>query len=153
MRHCMRLVLPVMTGLLAGMVSPAWGANNARVQIEAALTHWKDAFNAGHADEVCNLFAHDLRADFRGQPERGYDALCALLRRSLANRKRVYTYALTIKEILVWGDTAVVRLVWTLTVRQRDSDKVTTSVEPGLDVFRRQRDGHWRIVRYIAYAQ
>ena len=145
--------------LLAGAVSlaaapaapPALAAGNARGQIKAALVQWKDDFNAGRADKVCDLFARDLRADFRGQPERGYDALCRLLRRSLADRARAYSYALAIKEILVWGDTAVVRLTWTLTVRPRDGGRVTTSVEPGLDVFRRQRDGHWRIIRYLAY--
>ena len=46
----------------------------------------------------------------------------------------------------------MVRLTWTLKVRQRDSGKLSTSVEPGLDIFRRQGDGHWRIIRYIAYA-
>lgn len=153
MRHCLRFIVPVIALLLAGTPPPASAADNAQAQIEVALTQWKADFNAGRADKVCDLFARDLRADFRGQPERGYDALCALLRRSLADPARAYTYALAIKEILVWGDTAVVRLTWTLTVRRRDSGKATTSVEPGLDVFRRQSDGHWRIVRYMAYAQ
>jgi uncharacterized protein (TIGR02246 family) len=139
--------------LLAGAAPPAVAADAARADIKAALLQWKDDFNAGRADQVCDLFARDLRADFRGQPERGYDALCGLLRRSLADRTRAYSYALAIKEILVWGDTAVVRLTWTLTVRPRAGGRVTTSVEPGLDVFRRQRDGHWRIVRYLAYAK
>ena len=51
------------------------------------------------------------------------------------------------------GDTAVVRLTWTLTVRQKDSGRAVTSLEPGLDVFRRQSDGRWRIIRYIGYEQ
>jgi uncharacterized protein (TIGR02246 family) len=147
-----RLVAGVTALLLAGAAPPA-AADAARADIKAALVQWKDDFNAGRADRVCDLFARDLRADFRGQPERGYDALCGLLRRSLADRARAYSYALAIKEILVWGDTAVVRLTWTLTVRPRAGGRVTTSVEPGLDLLRRQRDGHWRIVRYMAYAK
>ncbi len=139
--------------LLAGAVPPAVAADAARADIKGALVQWKEDFNAGRAGKVCDLFARDLRADFRGQPERGFDALCGLLRRSLADRARAYSYALAIKEIQVWGDTAVVRLTWTLTVRPRAGGRATTSVEPGLDVFRRQRDGHWRIVRYLAYAQ
>jgi steroid delta-isomerase len=51
----------------------------------------------------------------------------------------------------VWGDTAVVRLDWTLTVRPRDGGGESVSLEPGLDVFRREGDGRWRIVRYMAY--
>jgi steroid delta-isomerase len=46
-----------------------------------------------------------------------------------------------------------VRLTWTLTVRQKDSGRAVTSLEPGLDVFRRQSDGRWRIIRYIGYEQ
>jgi steroid delta-isomerase len=40
-----------------------------------------------------------------------------------------------------------------LTVRQKDTGREITSVEPGLDVFRREGDGRWRIVRYVAYEQ
>lgn len=148
-----RFVALLIALLPAGAVSPAVASGAARTEIEAALVRCKDDFNAGRADKVCDLFAKDVHAEFRGQPERGYDALCALLRRSLADRERAYTYALAIEEIQAWGDVAVVRLTWTLTVRQRASGKVTTSVEPGLDVFRRQRDGRWRITRYFAYPQ
>jgi len=42
-----------------------------------------------------------------------------------------------------------VRLVWTLRVRSGAS--TVESKEPGLDVFRRQPDGHWKIIRYMGY--
>jgi ketosteroid isomerase-like protein len=29
----------------------------------------------------------------------------------------------------------------------------TSASEPGLDIFRRQPDGSWKIVRYIAYEE
>jgi len=51
----------------------------------------------------------------------------------------------------VFGDAAVVRLVWTLTIKNTDGE--IESVEPGLDVFRRQADGTWKIVRYMAYEE
>jgi steroid delta-isomerase len=85
------------------------------------------------------------------------------LQRALSDPARRFSYALSIKDIQVWGDTAVVRLDWTLTVRPRDggrggggagrADGGAESVtrEPGLDVFRRGPDGRWRIVRYMAY--
>jgi steroid delta-isomerase len=116
---------------------------------------WTEDFNAGRADKVCDLFARKLRADFRGVPERGYRAQCDLLQRALADPTRRFSYALSIKDIQVWGDTAVVRLDWTLTVRPRQggSGGAAESVtrEPGLDVFRRGPDGRWRIVRYMAF--
>ena len=139
---------------LIATIPPARADDDAsRAEITAALTQWTADFNAGRADQVCDLFARDLRADFRGQPERGYEAQCGLLQRSLADRARTFSYAPAVKEILVWGDVAVVRLTWTLTVRQKDSGRAVTSVEPGLDVFRRQSDGRWRIIRYLGYEQ
>ena len=45
---------------------------------------------------------------------------------------------------------AVVRLVWTLKVASAGA-KTAESREPGLDVFREQPDGSWKITRYIAY--
>ena len=57
-----------------------------------------------------------------------------------------------IEEVLVFGDVAVVRLVWTLTITEKDGREIR-SVEPGMDVFRRQPDGSWKIVRYVAYEE
>lgn len=139
----------------AALFAPAVAASDetSRAEIAATLKQWKADFNAGRADAVCDLFARDLRADFRGQPERGYDALCDLLQGSLADRERAYSYELEIRDILVEGDVASVLLTWTLTVRQRDTGREASSVEPGLDVFRKEDDGRWRIARYLAYEQ
>jgi uncharacterized protein (TIGR02246 family) len=119
-------------------------------EIRAALSKWTEDFNSGNADKVCALFASDLRYDFRGYPERGYDDICALLHRSLADKSKAYSYGLDIREIIVSGDIAVVRLVWTLTITLPHGQQIT-SVEPGLDVFRKEPDGTWKIFRYAAY--
>jgi ketosteroid isomerase-like protein len=129
----------------------AQGDTPAQATIRATLTQWMVDFNAGRADKVCDLFARDVVAQYRGQPERRYDALCDLLKRSLGDRSKSYRYALAIKEILVEGDLAVVRLTWTLAVRGKDAASETTAEEPGIDIFRRQSDGTWKISRYLAY--
>ena len=144
----------VRSGLLSlAFVSPAAAQSDspAQAEIRAALTQWMADFNAGNASKVCGLFAPDLIAQYRGQPERDYDSLCRLLIRSLNDRGKTYSYTLAIKEILVAGDLAVVRLTWTLTVRPIDATGETTSDEPGMDIFRRQPDGSWKIFRYIGY--
>jgi uncharacterized protein (TIGR02246 family) len=122
-------------------------------EIRAALAKWTEDFNARDASRICNLFAPDLVYDYRGFPERGYDAICRLLRRSLSDPKKTFTYRLDVKEIIVSGDMAIVRLVWTLTVAVAGSTEKTEVKEPGLDVFRRQSDGSWKIVRYMAYEE
>jgi steroid delta-isomerase len=120
--------------------------------VRSALAAWNADFNAGNGQRICDLFAPDLRYDFPGFPERGYDDICALLKGSLGDTTRTFSYALDIREVIVSGDLAVVRLVWTLTVRPAGGDAVT-SREPGMDIFRKQADGSWRIARYIAYEE
>jgi steroid delta-isomerase len=135
------------------VASPAAAQSDSAAEkaIRDALAQWTADFNARDASRICDLFAPDLVYDYRGFPERNYEALCGLLQRSLADRTKNFTYALDIKEIIVSGDIAVVRLVWTLKVSRDGASQVTETKEPGLDVFRRQPDGKWRIARYIAY--
>jgi ketosteroid isomerase-like protein len=133
--------------------SPALAEPAKRAEIAAALERWTEDFNDGRTDKVCGLFARDLRSDYRGQPEGNYETLCAQLHRSLTDPSRRYAYALAIKEILVWGDIAVVRLVWTLKLTLKAENREITTREPGLDVFRREPDGKWRITRFMAYEE
>jgi steroid delta-isomerase len=147
------LAIAAAVALLAGAVAPvsAQSGDQAETAIRAALAKWTSDFNARDASHICDLFAPDLVYDYRGFPERDYPTLCGLLHRSLADPTRTFSYALDIKEIIVSGDMAVVRLVWTLKVTSAAA-KTEESREPGLDVFRRQPDGSWKIARYIAYA-
>jgi steroid delta-isomerase len=132
--------------------SPALAAaDSPEARIRAALTQWTSDFNAGHADKVCDLFAPSLRADVRGAAERDFDAQCKLLRKALADPERASSDAFEVKEILVEGDMAAVRLTWTTTTRNKASGQVSTSVDQGLDVFGRGSDGTWRIIRYMAF--
>lgn len=130
---------------------PAAADAEAEKAIRDALAKWTADFNARDASRICDLFAPDLRYDFRGTPERDYNAMCIALHRALGDRSKTLTYAFDIKEIIVSGNIAIVRLVWTSRVSREGASQVTETKEPGLDVFRRQPDGKWRIARYMAY--
>ena len=123
----------------------------AEAAIRAALARWAGDFNARDASHICDLFAPDLRYDYRGFPERDYGALCSLLKRSLGDQTRKFDYSADIKEVIVSGKLAVVRLVWRL--RLTADGKTVETKEPGLDVFRKQPDGSWKIARYVAYEE
>jgi steroid delta-isomerase len=117
--------------------------------IRAALTQWRDDFNAGRAEKICDIFAPVLQADNKGGGERDFDAQCKLLHNVLADPARGFIYAVDIKDIFAAGDMAAVRLVWTLTTRVKATGELATSEEQGLDVFGRDGDGRWRIVRFM----
>jgi uncharacterized protein (TIGR02246 family) len=144
------IVAPV--ALAAPLGPPGWAetADSAQNEIRAALEAWRTAFNARDDVQVCDLFARDIVANFEGEPERDYASLCQLLQEALRDRERTYRYSLNINEILVYGDSAVVRLVWTLEIG-KPGDRKEIIEEPAVDIFRRQADGSWKISRYLAY--
>jgi ketosteroid isomerase-like protein len=124
-------------------------ADDPKAVIRAALESWRDDFNARRADHICDLFASDLLYDFQGLPEQNYALLCNRLHRALTDPALSFHNELAIKEIIVSGDLAVARLTWTDTLTDKGGKPVTIE-EPGLDVFGRQSDGGWKIIRYMA---
>jgi steroid delta-isomerase len=119
-------------------------------EIRSAVEHWRTAFNARNEQQICDLFAPDLIANYQGEPERDYTSLCEMLHAAIQDPYKTYQYSLGINEIVVYGDTAVVRLVWELAIEKAGSPKETIK-EPAVDIFRRQGDGSWKISRYLAY--
>ena len=79
-------------------------AEEATQAIEQRLDQWTDDFNAGRTERLCDLFAVDLIANYRGQPEKNFNSICAALQRDVSGGERDYHYDLDIQEILVSGE-------------------------------------------------
>lgn len=126
-------------------------ANHAQEEIRTVLEKWQTAFNDRDEQQVCGLFAQDLIANYEGQPEQDYASLCGLLHTAIEDRDKTYHYSFSINDILIYGDAAVVRLVWTLEVDKIGASKEIIE-EPAVDIFRHQGDGSWKISRYLAYS-
>ena len=139
-------------GFLARSV-PALATDTAdgAATIRAELVDWTQAYNARQADKVCGIFSEDLRYKFGQVQDRGYSDVCTALRRLLGDETHRSHYTLDLREILVYGDIAVVRLIWTLDSSQPGSSATVRTLEPGMDIFQRQSDGTWKIIRYLAY--
>lgn len=142
---------PILIGCaLLALAVPAGAQDDAADQVRTVLTQWRDDFNAGKIDRVCDIFARDLVVTYRGQPDRGYAAFCRQLETAVADPALDLHYVLEIEEIIPAGDLVVARVIWTLTSRS-DVSEPETRIERSLDVFRRQTDGGWRIARFLAY--
>jgi steroid delta-isomerase len=139
--------------VLLGWSIPALavGGEDGAAVIRAELDAWTQAFNARQADKTCGIFSEDLRYKFAEIPDRGYNDICTALHRSLGDKTHRSHYTLDLREILVYGDIAVVRLIWTLDESKEGSTVTVRSLEPGMDIFQRQKDGSWKIIRYLAY--
>lgn len=134
---------------LAPGASRAGDAAADEAAIRASLAAWTQDFNRGDAAATCALFADDLKSDMQGAAAGDKAAVCGRISRALAPGGGRLAYALDIHEVLVSGDLAAVRLTWTLT-DARDGGRLLSRDE-GLDIFRRDPDGSWRIARYMAF--
>lgn len=121
-------------------------AEQDRSAIEAALRQWPTDFNAENLDGVCGLFADDVVLIYPDSPDRGHREFCDQMRRLFDDPARTFTYDQPdVREVLVDGDLATVRLIWPLTVRDASGKVLEKIDENGVDVFRRQPDGSWKI--------
>ncbi len=137
----------VVAGALVACATPEDDAD----AIRAALTAFAQNFNNHDQAATCRLFTDDAVVSFPGRPAQDRAAFCDRIGTIFANAARSFSYSNPeIREILVDGDLATVAVVWTLTVRDSEGRVLETAEEDGLDVFRRQPDGSWRI--HISHA-
>jgi len=120
------------------------------IAIRNAINAWADDFNALKSAVVCDIFTPDLQYDFGVEPGT-YNSLCNRLRQALGQTNVRYHYAPDIQEILISGDLAVVRIVWTLSVTRNGTDRPTVIIEPAMYVMRHDPDGNWRVLRFLAF--
>jgi uncharacterized protein (TIGR02246 family) len=139
---------------MAAITSPVACSNDAKTRtperdsaaIEAALRQWPVDFNAQRTAGVCGLFADDAVVAYPGGADHGRSEFCARMQKLFDDPLRRFSYAPPdIKEVLVDGDLATVKLFWTLTVTDKLGKVLDTGLEDGLDVFKRQPDGSWKI--------
>jgi uncharacterized protein (TIGR02246 family) len=134
-----------------GTVTPARAdADSERVAITDRLQRWTVAFKARDAAGVCDVFAPDLVSTVPDALDSRRDALCGNLSAVLAKPGLQLHYdSPDIREILVSGDIAIVRLFWTLTAQMGGESSV--SAEAGMDIFKRQPVGKWSIARFVSF--
>lgn len=116
--------------------------------IRTRLQQWTASFNGRDKVGSCDLFSKSLISDVRRQGEANYEMRCAIISKALDDPQRSFHYSFDIKDVIVDKSIAVVRLDWALRISPGDA----VSTETGLDVFRKESDGQWRIIRYMAYS-
>lgn len=143
--------LSVLLLLLSASACPAAAAGSAvEAAIASRLTAFAAAFNARDAAGACDLFAPGLVATTPLAPEVSRDTLCRNFERLLAKPGLVLRYDVPdIREVIVAGDYAIVRVIWTL--HAEAGGETDTTQEGGLDIFHLDPDGIWSITRMNAF--
>lgn len=126
--------------------------SDVKQEIVHLLHKWPQDFNEKNIRGVCGLFANDLVASYSGSKDRNYEEMCRNFLNVLTDSEKIYHYeAPKIEQILVGDNIVAVRLVWTLKVTNKNKSDVDVIKEKGLDIFKRQSDGSWKIAISYAY--
>jgi uncharacterized protein (TIGR02246 family) len=145
-----KLAIAAAVACVGTMISVWADMNSDKAAIMDRLARWTGAFNARNVAGICALFSTDLVYTVPEVRDGSRKLLCSRLSAVLAKPELQLHYdSPDIREIIVAGNIAVVRLFWTLTARK--GTEQNTSTETGMDIFRRQPDGKWSIARFISF--
>jgi len=119
--------------------------------INVAKTEYREGFNTGDAERVVSVFAPEFTDNSDGRPSRyGKDAP-AKLRRYLedlfADNKTHLN--IVIAAIVLAGDLAYDYGWHELTITPRNGGEPRLVRKRYLELWRKQKNGEWRIIRYI----
>jgi ketosteroid isomerase-like protein len=144
-----RLVLIGILLLLVGTAQAQERQDSAAAarSIRAALANWVDAANREDWKTAARVWAPDLVGWYPGQPDDTYAKEMESASHPRAGRPHT-RYELTVVEVIVSGRLAVVRDIWRFTTPGTPDSAVT--VVRSYEVWKRQKDGPWKIARWIS---
>lgn len=116
--------------------------------LRSAILRSAESFNKGDADAIMSQYAKDIVLSYPGLPDLGYEALVKSYREMVRRPPGVTVKTSpTIEEILVSGDLALIRLMWTTTTTEAKPPRQTSRWMKDFQVWRRESDGTWKFAR------
>ena len=127
---------------------PSAAARDETAAVRAAFGRLVKAFRDRDARAVAALIAGDALLSHAGSADRDYRGLVEVFTKMLAPRPELSeTIDPELEEVQVSGDTAFLRITWRTKWELKDSGRAGSSVERDLEIWRRQRDGSWKLYR------
>jgi ketosteroid isomerase-like protein len=125
-------------------------AADAEGQIRKSLAEWTAAANRRDAAGMAEVWAPGVVGWFPEAPLFGDDEARRVAGAPPGGEKPYSTFALTIDEMLVSGDLAVVRDIWVESRHFSGPAAMADREIRSFEVWKPQPDGRWKIVRWIS---
>ena len=107
------------------------------------------AINTNDAAGIMTHYSKEILVSYPGIPDTTYDEFDRSYRQMLSPKTTTSTVP-TIDEILVSGDLAIIRMMWSTTITDKVTGSSTTRQAKDLQVWRRE-DGTWKFFRGMWY--
>lgn len=123
--------------------------NNAMPLFQHIFSVWTDAFNRKDLAGSCDLFSVHVEANYQGAPRKNYESICNGFKK-VFQENRDYKYHFKLHQVYHSNDMASIRVTWYLQI-YKHGKVISRTVDEGLDVFQRDKEGRWKIIYYLAY--
>lgn len=117
---------------------------------EKIFSDWTAAFNRKDLTKSCDLFATEVKANYQGVPAKNYQTICDGFKKIFHSDLKSYQYHFQLHDVYREGNLAALRITWYLEIYEHGQLKSKTEDE-GIDIFKRDHQGQWKIVNYIGY--
>jgi ketosteroid isomerase-like protein len=138
-------MLPSISPLFAQPVPPQDNA-----EFDKLFSDWTKAFNQKNLSAACGLFSTNLVAQYQGYPQKNYTVVCEGFKNVFRDTVKSYQYHYRLNQVYQSGNLAAARITWYLDVYEQNQ-RVSSSVDEGLDVLEKNAAGQWKIINYLSY--
>jgi ketosteroid isomerase-like protein len=145
----MRFLLIIMSVLLITGTLCAAENRQDNENFKRIFSEWTNAFNRKDLIGSCELFSKDMIADYQNVPTKNYQTVCDGFKK-IFKGKRDYKYQFKLHQVYQSDKLAAVRITWYLEIWEKDK-LLSATQDEGLDIFKLEEQGTWRIVNYIGY--
>jgi ketosteroid isomerase-like protein len=114
------------------------------------LMRWRDSYNARDLSGTMAPYDPSITGLYAGNSPDNFTSLRESYTRSFAAKDRQRSIEFEPEEILASGTLAFVRDHWTSTLRTQAGDNRRLS--RGIEVWRRNEGGEWKLMHYLSYA-
>jgi ketosteroid isomerase-like protein len=123
--------------------------SDAETKIRAAIERWRQAANRRDWKTALDVWAPDLVGWYPGEADATYKREADYAAVPVNAADPVSTFEVTINEVIVDETLAVVRDTWVITTKSKAGAPTVEKLR-SFEVWRRQPDKAWKIVRWIS---
>lgn len=113
---------------------------------------WTKSFNKKDMAGTMSIFAPTCTASLPDATHKTYNQIENGFKKLFAQKNKSYQYTYDVHNIYHEGDLAAVRITWHLAVSEGGKLLEKTN-EHGLDVLKRDTNGAWQIVNWVAFSE
>ncbi|MBI1937202.1 MAG: DUF4440 domain-containing protein [Ignavibacteriales bacterium] len=129
-----------------------YAQNDESEKIKKILTSWVDSFNKKDLQQSLAIYSEDFIGYYPNQPDQNYASIKEEYEHIFNNKNLFVKLDLVLIEVKAVGNLAYAGMNLTATVKPTFSKQAAVAVDKGLQIWQKQNDGNWKMIRSSSFA-